>query len=133
MKTLQNFIGAEQLRVLLQLRKGEEGRHFEQVLTNISATIASMPKTYETDGQGYGAIAYLHYFTPSGDWWITERDTSDEQLQAFGYAWINGFDNAEFGYISIKDLIEHGAELDLYNGLGERKTINDVIKSETMV
>ncbi len=131
MKALKNFIGAAQLQVLLQLRKGEEGKYFEEVLNHIRATIESMPKTYETDGQGKNAIAYLHYFTSAGDWWITERDTSEEQLQAFGYAYINGFDNAEFGYISIKELIENGAELDLYSGFDKQITINDVIKSET--
>ncbi len=130
MKTLQHFIGVAQLQTVLQLRNGEDGKHFEQVLTSLRATIASMPRTYETAGQGYGAIAYLHYFTPSGDWWITERDSSDEQLQAFGYAYINGFDYAEFGYISIQELIEGGAELDIYHGFQESKTIFEVIESQ---
>jgi hypothetical protein len=39
----------------------------------------------------------------------------DEQLQAFGYACLNGdTENAELGYISIEELTENGVELDLY-------------------
>ena len=71
-----------------------------------------MPRGYEQDGKGDSAIAYLHYFTGSCDWYITERDTTDEQHQAFGLADL-GY-GPELGYISVQELIENGAELDLY-------------------
>jgi hypothetical protein len=70
-----------------------------------------MPKTYETDGQGDEAIAHLHYFTSGFDWYITERDMEEEQLQAFGLACVH---ETELGYISIVELLRNGAELDLH-------------------
>jgi len=57
-------------------------------------------------------IAHLHYFTGSGDWYITERDTSTEQHQAFGLADL-GY-GGELGYISIAELIANNVELDLH-------------------
>ena len=57
-------------------------------------------------------MVHLHYFTGSQDWYITERDTSEEQHQAFGLADFG--DGGELGYISIAELIKHGVELDLY-------------------
>jgi hypothetical protein len=54
----------------------------------------------------------LHYFHPAGfDFYITERDMEDEQLQAFGLAVVH---EAELGYISIEELKEVGCELDMY-------------------
>ncbi|MHB1531426.1 hypothetical protein [Acidithiobacillus sp.] len=46
-----------------------------------------MPKNYDTDGQGGDAVAFLHYFTGSWDWYITEKDVDSDdkgQIQAFG-------------------------------------------------
>jgi hypothetical protein len=59
---------------------------------------------------------WLHYFTHGGDYWITERDMASEQLQAFGLADI-GY-GPELGYISIVELLENGAELDLHYSPG---------------
>ncbi len=89
-----------------------------------------MPEVYGQDGMGDEAIAYLHYFYGSSDWYITEKDTSDEQHQAFGYVILNGdTQNAELGYISIEEMKSlNKPELDLYytpQTLGE-------IKSEKM-
>jgi hypothetical protein len=67
----------------------------------------------ETDGKGADAIVYLHYFTSGCDWWIREKDMEAEQLQAFGWASLNG-DYPELGYISIVELLSVGAELDLH-------------------
>ena len=71
-----------------------------------------MPKTYEQDGNGGDAIVSLHYFKGGMEWYILERDKSDEQEQAFGLADLG--DGGELGYISIQELIENGAEIDLY-------------------
>lgn len=113
MHQLRHFIGTRQLRVMRDLCRGEEGDHFRAKLAEIAKLITTMPKVYEQDGKGDEAIVYLHYFIGSGDWHITERDTSDEQLQAFGLADLHG-DGGELGYICIQELIECGAELDLY-------------------
>ena len=61
------------------------------------------------------ALARLHYFTGGCDWWIVEKDADSDhagQVQAFGVADLGM--GAELGYISIPELLENGAELDLY-------------------
>ncbi len=104
------------------MRRDGRGRYYEKEGAGIAETVKrvqtifdNMPRTYETDGQGDKAIVYLHYFTAGCDWWIIERDVEKEQFQAFGFACLNGdTDNAELGYISLKEITDCGAELDLY-------------------
>ena len=123
---MKNFIGTSQLSVMKEACKGEEGEHFNTLIANLRRTLETMPKTYETDGQGDNAPVTLHYFKGGSDWYITERDMESEQLQAFGFACLNGdTQNAELGYINIQELISYGVELDLYydtETLGEVKT-----------
>ncbi len=122
MENLRKFIGREQSYAIRTASKGEEGEYFKKMMVQLAVTIAAMPKSYETDGQGDEAMAILHYFKNGSDWWITERDAGspdDEeqgiQAQAFGFACLNGdTQNAELGYISISELIKFGVELDLY-------------------
>lgn len=85
---------------------------FDQALNEMETTLKPfMPQPYETDGQGKNALAQLHYFVGSYDAYIVEKDISDKQIQAFGWASFGyGF---EAGYISIDELLEL-AELDLY-------------------
>lgn len=112
---LKHFISKEQLSVIREACKGEEGEYFRDMLKRLESTIEAMPKPYETEGQGDQAKAILHYFLGGSDWYITERDSSEEQEQAFGFACLNGDTwNAEMGYISIRELIELGVEFDLY-------------------
>ena len=119
---LKHYISKGQLSALRACCQGEEGECFKEMLTNLKTQIVNMPVSRETDGQGMGAIVCLHYFSPSSDWWITERDMGSEedespgtQHQAFGYACLNGdTQNAELGYISIQELIENRVEIDLY-------------------
>ena len=106
------FIGKQQLAAVSEAAKGEERQWFIVRMVELAALVHSMPKVYEQDGLGNQAIVYLHYFTGSMDWYITERDISVEQLQAFGLADL-GY-GGELGYISIQELIEHGAELDFH-------------------
>lgn len=80
------------------------------------------PKTYEQDGKGDQAIAYLHYFTSNGDFYITEKDIDDGVTQAFGLASI-GDSYPELGYISITELVKNGAEIDLHF---EPKTLGEI-------
>lgn len=109
---LKGFIGTSQTLALAECLKGEEKAYFATVLGEFAERIENMPKSYETDGQGQNAVAYLHYFTGGCDWYITEKDMETEQLQAFGTANL-GY-GAELGYINIVEIVKAGAELDLH-------------------
>ena len=112
---LNDYVNPEQLGVMRAACHGEEGYFFKEKIQEMKGIIANMPVTYETDGQGWDAVAVLHYFLHGSDWWILERDVEQDQLQAFGFACLNGDgQNAELGYISIVELLWNGAELDLY-------------------
>lgn len=110
-RTLGQFIGHSQMSAIRSGCRGEEKQFFFDKLVQLSALVQTMPKTYQTDGQGDAAIVHLHYFTSQFDWYITERDMESEQHQAFGLALLH---ELELGYISIVELLSVGAELDLY-------------------
>lgn len=110
---LRRIIGAGQFAALREAMRGEEGAWFRQRLAELAETFRTMPKVYEQDGKGDDAIVYLHLFGGSADAWITERDTTDEQYQAFGLCDLFG-DGGELGYISIVELIRAGLELDMH-------------------
>lgn len=110
--TLRHFISATQRACMAELLKSEEAAFFAEKIRELNDIVTHMPLPYETDGQGGRAIAHLHYFKGACDWWITERDSSEEQIQSFGRADL-GY-GPELGYISIKELIENGVELDLH-------------------
>ena len=111
MNILTKFINRNQALVLRDLIKGEEGKFFAEKVQQMEHTIKTMPKTYEQDGKGEEAVAYLHYFTSGCDWYITEKDMYDDQNQAFGLAAVH---EVELGYISIPELLSVNAELDLH-------------------
>ena len=103
--------------------RGEEGQYFRDMIETLKHTLATMPKTYETEDMSEDMKkATLHYFKGGSDWYIIEKDygcpddiIKGTQQQAYGFACLNGDDeNAESGYISIQELIENGVELDLY-------------------
>lgn len=124
---LKPFIGHSQRKCIGELCLSEEKEWFRDKLCELAETVRTMAKTYEQDDKGKDAIVYLHYFTPSNDCWITEKDMGDEQIQAFGYASVNGCE-PEAGYISIQEWLENGAELDLHftpKPVREAKTLND--------
>jgi len=113
--SLPQFIGPEQFSVLRGALQGEEQQWFARTLADLAARIGSMPKVYEQDGKGDEAIAYLHYFKGAADFYITEKDSDPDgegQIQAFGLA-DYGY-GAELGYISIKELLAAGVEIDLH-------------------
>lgn len=120
--TAGNFIGRRQSAALRQLLAGEEAAWFADRIGHLATTIATMPATHGGDG-----IARLHYFTRGADWFILERDIGgpdDErdgippQSQAYGFADLDGqhgrSHHAEQGYISLPEILEAGAELDLH-------------------
>ena len=116
-----DFIGPSQRYALQSGTGGEEGAFFRELITKTLDRIEAMPKTYEQEHKGRDAIVYLHYFLHGADWYITEKDSDPPdnqgnrqgQIQAFGLADLYG-DGGELGYISIKDIIRLGGELDLY-------------------
>ena len=112
---LRQFMPQSELACLRESCHGEEKQFFIVRMVELAALIYSMPKTYEQDGKGDQAIAYLHYFKGGGDWYITEKDADQDgegQIQAFGLADL-GY-GPELGYISIQELIENNVELDLH-------------------
>ena len=121
---LGHFIGAAQRRamavgcrgdVLHRIIRVEEAAYFMAKIAEYGKRVKEMPETYEQDGLGDKALVHLHYFTASCDWYITEKDSDPDgkgQIQAFGLADLGH--GGELGYISIKELIQHGAELDLH-------------------
>lgn len=106
------FIGSRQSQALVRGRNGEERSFFNAKIVELAEMIAGMPKTYEQDGKGDEAVAYLHYFLGSWDWYVTEKDMDgDGTEQAFGL--VFGFET-ELGYIAIEEITQAGAELDLH-------------------
>lgn len=109
---LKRFMNGHQIAAMVGNFQGEEGQYFQDKFIEIARTIDAMPKTYEQDGKGDKAVAYLHYFKGSVDAYITEKDIETEQHQAFGLVDI-GY-GPELGYVSIVELIANGLELDLH-------------------
>lgn len=119
---LTAFISAQQRAVIQNCLKGDEASFFKETLEGFCRCIDSMPVTYEQDGKGEEAIAYLHYFTANSDWYIIELDMEDKITQATGYASIGG-SYPELGYIHIPEILAAGAELDLHWKPAQVKTI----------
>lgn len=114
LQTLKNakIIPSGEIGALLETLRGEEAEAIAERLTETARIFATMPKTYETGDDP--ATAYLHYFMGSWDWYITEKDAEAEQVQAFGWVKSELCPQGEFGYISLEEITENGAELDLY-------------------
>ena len=111
-KSMKGFIAAPQLEAISSGCRSEEKQWFFNKVVEMAKVIETMPKTYEQDGKGEDAIAFLHYFIGSCDWYITEKDSNDEQHQAFGLANL-GY-GSELGYIPITELMENKVELDMF-------------------
>ena len=122
---LANFMPASQRFTLLDLMEGEEGEFFVSKVLEVAKIVRDTPKTYETESiETKDKTLHLHYFKGGVDAWIVERDMGDtpegdgfgEQRQAFGKITVvgGGWEEAEWGYISIQELIENGVELDLF-------------------
>ena len=110
---LRKFFSRPQYLSLHELCRSSEAEFFGEKLAEIEATIEAMPVTYGQDGKGDDAIAYLHYFIGGSDFYITEKDVEGDVEQATAYASINGA-GLELGYVSIREIVETGAELDLH-------------------
>ena len=113
MPTIRKFVNESQIQALAEAANGEESEYFINLMIDLAEHLKTMPKTYEQDGKGDSAVVHLHYFRGDMDWYITERDMEDEQLQAFGLADL-GMGFPELGYISIEELKANNIELDLH-------------------
>ncbi len=111
-KYLKYFINPLQLKILTENLNSDERGYFKSKINEMFNIVTTMPKVYEQDGKGDDAIVYLHYFAKGMDWFITERDLSDEQFQAFGLVSMD-IEYPELGYIPINNLLRFGVELDL--------------------
>ena len=112
-KALRGFVPTAQLNVIGTMCRGEEGDFFRGKLIEYAKRVRDMPQTYEQDGKGDDAVAFLHYFSGGCDWFITEKDMESEQQQAFGLADL-GY-GSELGYISLVELCAIASvELDLH-------------------
>ena len=109
---LTRFIGRSQMEAVRMLLRGEERQFFIDKVCELRDLVANMPKTYEQEGKGDAAIVCLHYFIGNCNWYIIEKNSEQEQLQAFGIADL-GY-GPEYGYISIPELLEHRVELDFH-------------------
>lgn len=111
--TLKHFINRNQLSIIGDACRREEAQWFKNKLVELGKRINAMPGPYGQDGKRNEAIAYLKYFSGNMTWYITEKDHTPEQCQAYGAADVGyGF---EMGYISISELNRMGSiELDLH-------------------
>ena len=117
MGKINQFMGAAQLKVMGDGCRGPEADYFKDKIVEMAGVIEGMPVSYETDGLGMDAVVQLHYFLNGWDWYITEKDVNKDgrgQLQAFGFADSGEGFGPELGYISIKEIVRCGAELDLH-------------------
>jgi hypothetical protein len=66
--------------------------------------LAKIPKLYATEGTPLAEkIIYEHFFIGSCDWFIAEYDGDD---LFFGYADLGDPQNAEWGYVSYREMRE---------------------------
>lgn len=112
LNSIKKFISRGQYRTISKAMRGEEKNFFIDKAKLLANIINGMAETYEQDGKGMDATAYLHYFKSGSEWYITEKDSQGGTKQAFGYSDLGN--GGELGYISIDELTKGEVELDLY-------------------
>lgn len=116
LEVLRGFLSASQWSATQAGLRSEDKGAFAEIAHRLAEILNTMPRTYETDGQGSAAIGYLHYFKGAANWYITELDKDPDgagQIQAFGLADL-GMGMAELGYINIQELIQNNVDLDYH-------------------
>jgi hypothetical protein len=117
---LRKFISVSQHEALENLIEGEEREAGLEIVDTLGGILQTMPHTYQTEKTPTNdKIVYLHYFRGGSDWYIVEKDKLPVQQQAFGYAILSqgyekDYQNAEWGYVNIVELIRADVELDFY-------------------
>ncbi|MGL5226215.1 MAG: hypothetical protein ACRC8Q_13005, partial [Aeromonas sp.] len=123
--SIKHFINRNQYRTIADAMRGDDKAHFIDKARLLADIINGMAETYEQDGKGMDATAYLHYFGGSKDWYITEKDNQGGTRQAFG--WTGSGEGGELGYISIDDLTRSNIELDLHF---DPKPLSGIVQEE---
>ena len=103
------------------IRTSEEREFFMEKMEELVATIAAMPITYATDGQGDDAICHLHYFGGSYDGYLIELDMEkgetpqEDNWQCHGFVhWQHYPGQGSTGYICIPEITKNNMDLDFH-------------------
>ena len=84
--------------------------------------LSKIPPLYQTEGIPFkDKIIYMHFFIGACDWYIAEYDGEDG---FFGYANLGDDLNAEWGYISFREL----KETKIFHPIKDLKTNKEVAK-----
>jgi hypothetical protein len=81
--------------------------------TPTNARLSQIPRLYETEHIPLpDKLIYLHFFIGGCDWYVCEFDGEDN---FWGFANLNDYRNAEWGYVSfseLKSFSARGIEID---------------------
>lgn len=103
---VKNFMPFKQI---VQLSLSIEG---DEILKKVHERIVKMPTVLDDEEEQ--TKFHLHYQYNDSHLYIACKDHTDEQIQAFGYAVLNGdYQMSEYGYIPICDYIKLGFVLDI--------------------
>ena len=125
--TLRRVIPIRQFQFLKTLLRGEEKEFFIDALTEIEFQYNDLPiiGTAGSDQPTDKAMAKIHLFGPSADWWIVEKPSHPEE-PAFGIADL-GY--RELGYFQLDEIIRlPGIEIDLH---WKPKTVQQILEEDS--
>lgn len=123
MTTLRRVIPIGQFQILQSLLCGEERDFFVEAMTEIEFQYNDLPiiGSAGSDQPADKALAKIHLFGPSCDWWIVEKSSHPEE-PCFGIADL-GY--RELGYIPLDEIIRlRGVEIDLH---WKPKTVQQIL------
>ena len=128
MTTLRRVIPVGQFQFLQSLLRGEEREFFVDAMTEIEFQYNDLPiiGSAGSDQPTDKALAKIHLFGPSCDWWLVEKPSHPEE-QFFGIADL-GY--RELGYIPMDEIIRlRGVEIDLH---WKPKTVQQILDEATL-
>ena len=111
--TLRKVIPLTQFQFLQTLLRGEEREFFVDAMTEIEFQYNDLPiiGSAGSDQPTDTALARIHLFGPSCDWWLVEKSYHPEE-PCFGIADL-GY--RELGYFNLWGIIRlRGVEIDLH-------------------
>ena len=100
--------------------------------TPSEAELSKLPKLYETE-KTRDKLIFLRFFISGTDWFISEYDQENELF--FGFTILNSdYQNAEWGYISFKELKELKVRFlevdrDLYWDVKKASEVEQIVKA----
>jgi hypothetical protein len=116
LQALRKFVSGSQIEALMGLIRSDDRQAGLEIIDKLIGIINTMPHLYQTEEiKTDDKIVYLHYFRRESAFYIVERNMAAVQHEAFGYSVLNGdYQMAEWGYVSIVELIQNNIELDFY-------------------